>query len=264
MKFVVDNDLHIHSKLSSCSKHPEQTTERILQYAEENGIKTLCLTDHFWDENVEGASGWYAPQNFAHISCSKPLPQSKNVRFLFGCETELNRHLTVGVSAERYNEFDFIIIPTTHFHMKGYTLSEDEGADVKSKAQAWIKRLGAVLDMKLPFRKIGIAHLACGLIAPQREEYLEILKLLPEAEMKNLFDRAASLGVGIELNAGDMRFADDEAETVLKPFFEAKKCGCKFYCGSDAHTPANFENAKAIFERAVDMLGLTEEDKFII
>lgn len=50
MKFKVDHDLHIHSHLSSCSRDPEQTPERILQYAKENGFKTVCLTDHYWDK----------------------------------------------------------------------------------------------------------------------------------------------------------------------------------------------------------------------
>ena len=186
MGYIVDHDLHIHSQISSCSRDPEQTPERILRYAEENGLTTVCLTDHFWDETVEGASKWYTPQDYAHISAAKPLPQSDKVRFLFGCETELNRFMTVGVSRERYELFDFIIIPTTHFHMKGYTLFEEESANAQTRANAWVKRLDAVLDMDLPFHKVGIAHLTCGLIAPTREEYLEVLRLLPEEEMERL------------------------------------------------------------------------------
>lgn len=264
MKYVIDNDLHIHSKISLCSNDPEQTNERILEYAEKNGLKTICLTDHFWDETVEGASDWYERQNFAYISAAKPLPHSDNVRFLFGCETELNRFLTLGISKSRFDMFDFIIIPTTHFHMYGYTLSEDDAKDVQSRAAAWIRRLDTVLNMDLPFHKIGIAHLTCGLMAFTREEYIEILKLLPDKEMKRVFEKAAQVGVGIELNASDMNFADEEADVVLRPYRLAKKCGCKFYLGSDAHHPKKFDIAKAIFERAVDMLELEEEDKFII
>lgn len=264
MRYIVDHDLHIHSQISSCSRDPEQTPERILRYAEENGLTTVCLTDHFWDETVEGASKWYTPQDYAHISAAKPLPQSDKVRFLFGCETELNRFMTVGVSRERYELFDFIIIPTTHFHMKGYTLFEEEIANAQTRANAWVKRLDAVLDMDLPFHKVGIAHLTCGLIAPTREEYLEVLRLLPEEEMERLFKKAAELGVGIELNSGDMKFAEEEADIVLRPYRIAKSCGCKFYCGSDAHHPAGLDKAKAIFERAVDMLGLKEEDKIYL
>ena len=52
MRFKFDSDLHIHSKISLCSGDERQTGERILQYAKDNGLKTVCITDHFWDENV--------------------------------------------------------------------------------------------------------------------------------------------------------------------------------------------------------------------
>lgn len=264
MRYVVDNDLHIHSHISLCSCDPEQTNDRILQYAQENELNTICLTDHFWDETVEGASGWYSKQNYGHVEAAKPLPQSKGIRFLFGCETELNSSLTLGISKEKFDLFDFIIIPTTHFHMKGYTLSEEDASSAENRAKAWVKRFAAVLNMELPFSKIGIAHLTCGLIAPKREEYLEVLRLIPEDEMRELFIRAAKLGVGIELNSSDMNFAEGEADVVLRIYKIAKECGCKFYLGSDAHHPKGLDNAKAIFERSVEMLELTEDDKFII
>ena len=220
------------------------------------------MTDHFWDETVDGASNWYKPQNYQHIVESKPLPQVEGTRFLFGCETELNKNLSVGVSNDKYDLFDFIIIPTTHFHMKGYTITENEASSAENRAKAWIKRLDAVLNIDLPFHKVGIAHLTCGLIAPTREEYFEVLRLIPEDEMQRLFIRAAKLGVGIELNAGDMRIVDEE--TVLRIYKTAKECGCKFYLGSDAHHPKNFDNAKQIFERAVTLLELSEDDKFVV
>ena len=264
MKYMIDNDLHIHSKLSSCSGDPKQTNERILRYAEENGLRTICVTDHFWDENVEGASEWYRKQDYKHIAAAKPLPQGENVRFLFGCETELNKDLTLGISKEKFDLFDFIIIPTTHFHMKGYTLTEEQSADAKNRAKAWVERMDAVLEMDLPFHKTGLAHLTCGLMAPAREEYIEVLKLIPEKEMRRLFQKAATLGVGIELNAGDMNFAEEETDIILRPYRIAKQCGCKFYCGSDAHHPEDLDGAKAIFEKAAQLLELTETDKFII
>ena len=118
MKYIFDNDLHIHSKLSLCSNDPEQTPERILQYAKENNLKNICIADHFWDETVPGASGWYEPQNYAHISQSKPLPQADGINFMFGCETELDMNMTLGVSKENFDKFDFVVIPTTHLHKR--------------------------------------------------------------------------------------------------------------------------------------------------
>ena len=264
MKYIVDNDLHIHSCLSECSSDPEQNNERILQYALDNGIKTLCLTDHFWDETMKGASVWYEPQNYAHISHALPLPQHENVRFLFGCETELNSDLVVGVSKERYEKFDFVVVPTTHFHMKGYTITNEEGRDEEALARTWEKRLEAVLSMDIPFKKTGLAHLTCGLIAPERSMYLRVLELLDESEMHRLFVKAANVGVGIELNSSDMGYKDHERDYVLRPYRIAKEHGCKFYLGSDAHHPAGLDAAKERFLRGIEDLGLTEDDKFII
>ena len=63
MRFVFDNDLHIHSQISLCSKDPEQTTDAILQYAKDNCLKTIVLTDHFWDESIPDVTKFYTTQN---------------------------------------------------------------------------------------------------------------------------------------------------------------------------------------------------------
>lgn len=264
MRYAFDNDLHIHSKISLCSGVPEQTAERMLQYAKDNGLKTICVTDHHWDEDVPGATDWYEEQNYAWISQIKPLPTAEGIRFLFGCETELDKHMTLALTREHFDRFDFVIIPTTHMHMKGLTfdVEQDNPAD---KAVLWVKRLEAVLNMDLPFEKIGLAHLTCGLIMKSsRSEYLQVLEMISDEDMERLFTKAAKLGVGIEINCSDMQFADEEADIVLRPYRIAKKCGCKFYMGSDAHDPGYFDIAKQVFERAIDYLGLEESDKFVL
>ena len=268
MRYVFDNDLHIHSKLSLCSGDPEQTNERILQYARDNNLKTICLTDHFWDEKVSGvkdggASNWYEPQNFEHICKAKPLPQAEGIRFLFGCETEMDMCMNVGIAKDRFDEFDFVVIPTTHFHMRGFAIPKELDTP-EQKADFWMKKLNALLDMDLPFHKIGLAHLTCGLMYAERDKFLELINCLKTEELERVFAKAAKKGVGIELNSDDMNFKDEEAEIVLRPYKIAKAMGCKFYCGSDAHHPNGLDCAKDIFERAIDMLELTEEDKFHI
>ena len=206
-----------------------------------------------------------APQDFSHIAASRPLPQTDGVRFLWGCETDLRHDLTLGIPPSRYGEFDFIVIPTTHMHMTGFTITEENAASSEARARLWAERLDTLLSMRLPFHKIGLAHLACPLLNPSsHEDYIKTLDMIPSDEMHRLFKKAAVLGVGIELNAFDMKFSDDEAESVLRMFRIAKEEGCKFYLGSDAHHPAGLDNARKKFERAIDDLELTEEDKMII
>lgn len=261
MRYKFDHDLHIHSCLSACSKDPWQSPARILRYAQENGLHTICLTDHFWDSAIEGASRWYRPQDYAHICRAKPLPQAEGVRFLFGCETEVTRHNVLGISREVMDELDFIVIPTTHFHMRGFTISRRDARTAEGMAKNWIERLDHVLDMDLPFHKTGIAHLTCSAIGPGKKKLLNTINAIPVSEMERLFSKAARLGVGIELNSDEMEFSEEAAETILRPYRTAKDCGCKFYCGSDAHHPQRLNRAKAVFEKTIDRLELREEDK---
>lgn len=263
-RFILNQDLHLHSLLSACSRDPRQTAADILKAAKENGLSTICLTDHYWDSAVSGASDWYAPQNFDHISASRPLPQADGIHFLFGCETDLDQNMTLGLPSSRYDDFDFIVIPTTHLHMKGFTLSERDAESTSARARLWVERLDAVLQMELPFYKVGLAHLTCKLIGRTPQERLAVLDRIPQNEMERLFQKAATLGVGIELNMDDMTFSDEEADSVLRIFRTARNAGCKFYTASDSHHPEHFDAYRPIMERAIDLLGLCETDKFCI
>lgn len=257
MKFRIDHDLHIHSMLSTCSSDPEQTAAAILAYGEQNGYSTLCLTDHMWDSAVPGASKWYLPQTFAHISATLPLPQSEKTRFLFGCETDMDRHFTIGISPSVVEKLDFIIVPTTHLHMNGFTLEGDEGAE--ERAALWSSRFDALLDSDLPFHKVGVAHLTTGLIWKGRSA--EVLEKITDDEYHRLFEKASKKGIGIELNMQLPKMDERTAQLNLRAYRIAKEEKCRFYLGSDAHHPRNLEAAPKIFEMIVDLLDLTEDDK---
>lgn len=171
--------------------------------------------------------------------------------------------MTLAIEKKSFDKFDFVVIPTTHWNAKGLTITDDIVTSTQ-KAEYWFKRLDAVLDMDLPFYKIGIAHLVCGLIDPSREKLLEIISILDRDRLYAIFKNAAEKGVGIELNSDDMSYSKDEKDIILKPFIIAKEAGCKFYFGSDAHHPETLDAAKGIFEKAIDDLGLDETDKFEI
>ncbi len=267
MKFKYDHDLHIHTHLSACSGDKRQTPEYILEYARTNKLHTVAVTDHYWDRTVPTPSPWYEPQNFDNIVNSCPLPSYDGVKFLFGCETDMNRELTIGIPKERYNDFGFIIVPTTHMHMKGFTIYPEDADSEARKSLLWVKRLEALLNSDMPFNKVGVAHLACPLIfksAEGRGRYLKTLELIPGVEMERLFAMAKERGVGIELNSADLSFSDSETDTVLRMFKIAKNQGCKFYLGTDAHHPEDFKDAYEIFDRAITLLDLKESDKFDI
>ena len=152
MRFVYDHDLHIHSQLSLCSGDPAQNPARILQYAKDNNLKKIVLTDHYWDERIPGASGWYQKQNTEWTSQWGPLPQEDGIQFLFGAETDMAADGTIGVDRKTMERLDFVIVPTTHLHMGGFTCRGDE--DEIERGRLWVSRyehllrLGELYGMK--------------------------------------------------------------------------------------------------------------------
>lgn len=262
MKFKFDHDYHIHSQLSLCSGDSGQTAQRLLEYAKVNNFKKLCVTDHYWDENVPGASDWYKPQNFSHINEINPLPEGGRIQFDFGCETDLDKHLTLGISKKMMDKFKFIVIPTTHLHMLGFTIDEAD-RPLERRAAKYCERLRAVLDMDLPFYKIGIAHLTCPLLAPDNwQDHIDVINMISSDEFSDIFKAAADKKVGIELNFNLARYTKEDAECILRPYRIAAAAGCKFYIGSDAHHPAVLTAAKERFEKIIDALHLEQEQKF--
>ena len=262
MKYNIDHDYHLHTMLSQCSSDPEQTPERILKYAKDMGYRRVIITDHFWDESVPGASDWYARYHkYSDISKWLPLHKDDDVELLFGCETDMDKNGVIGISCERCDSFDFIIVSTTHLHMKGFTIEDEDCDRTDHLVEAWIKRFDTLLNADLPFHKVGIAHLTTACRAIKNNAYLEVIERLPEDELVRLFTKAAKIGIGIEINGCDFSVPEEWIKTVLRPYHIAKRCGCKFYLGTDAHKPKEFASYEGLL-KAVDLLGLTEDDKF--
>lgn len=266
MKYLIDHDYHIHSHLSTCSQDEGQTPLAMLEYARDNNLRKICITDHYWDSAVKcntAYNWWYERQNFEHISEVLPLPHCEGIEFIFGCETDMDSDYNVGIPEERFGDFGFIIVSTTHFHHM--TGPEWENPSNRELAQLWIKRMDELLKKDLPFNKVGIAHPACSLINQKsRNDYIETLDLIGSDELERIFTKVAKLGAGVEINMDDMKFSEDEKDSVLRMFRIAKKCGCKFYLGGDVHEREYFKNCTSVFEKAVDMLELNEDDKFEI
>jgi len=262
MKYQIDHDYHIHSYLTPCAGHPPaQNAENILAYGKRMGMKHLCITDHFWDsENVSPMeSAWFKNYGYPYVSRILPLPADEECKLHLGCETDMDLFFNVGVSDKLYDKLEFIIVATSHLHAPGWTVREDN-TSVADRAAIYMERNHKLLDMDLPFRKVGLAHPTCELIDYKcTGSYLDILNYVTDKEYRELFSRAAAVGMGIELN---MTLEEASQEAALRPYRIAKDCGCKFYLGSDAHTPGGLEGARERFEIMINALELSENDKF--
>ena len=261
MRYIADHDFHIHSTVSLCCKDEKQTPERILQYAKDNGYKSVCLTNHFWDENVESEAEWHEAHRFNNLISVLPLPQDSEVKLLLGAETDIDYNNVLGISDERMQMLDFVVVATTHLHLAGNTVKTAIKTPEEA-AEAWINKFEALLNMELPWHKIGIAHLTCGHIL--KGQTPNVISLLSDECLYSFFSESARKGLGIELNMKTLFMSQEEKEILLRPYYIAKDCGCKFYLGSDSHKTQALETAKENFENVITLLGLSEKDKFLL
>ena len=269
MRYIVDHDFHIHTGGSMCSGDPNQTPGRILQYAIDEGFSAVALTDHFWDETVPMPQGGWGPdfynsQNWPHICKQLPLPGHDGIRFLFGAEVDMTLDYTVGVSAERLEQMDFLLISLSHFHMIDFTISAADAATPEGRARVLLDKMEVLFSRDLPWHKISLAHLTGPKLGGGDPNFhCEVLRLLQGERLTALFKKAAALGVGIELNTGTFHFGtDEEREAVIAFYALAKECGCKFTFGSDEHKSKGFAYHHQRAQDMADALGLEETDIF--
>ncbi|NLF21620.1 MAG: PHP domain-containing protein [Lentisphaerae bacterium] len=262
MSTFVTHDYHFHSTLSACCHDECMRPETVLAHAAEHGFEEICLTDHLWDPDVPGASSWYRPQGIRHVRSALPLPRHERVRFFFGCETEYCGGGKLGLSRAHFDEFDFVVIPTTHMHMRGFVRPEAVVTEAQM-VELYVDRLEELVRLDLPWNKVGIAHLTCNLLFKEGDVGA-ILRQLDEARLLRVFDRLARTGAGIELNASSLAGWQADPDTWLRPYRLAKRAGCRFYSASDAHVLENLGQIAAVIPGVVAALALTERDRYRI
>ncbi len=263
MRYMLDHDMHIHSYLSPCSQDPEQTAQAILDYGKRMGYKHIVLTDHFWDSSVPCASDTW--EGFENINKALPLPQAEGITFHFGCEADMDRYSVVGLNQKNLDKFDFIIVPINHLHCPWAKVQKGK-MDNKEQAVILAQRFWNLTQLNLPFHKVGLAHITWDGLAgcsPVWSDHIDILNYISDDRWRMLFNETAKKGMGVELNVDIKLYAEgNERESMLRPYRIAKECGCKFYFGSDAHHPFEFDDLPERAEYFIDKLGLTEDDKF--
>ena len=258
---LVDHDLHVHTFLSACSSDEQATPERMIARAAEAGLRTLGFADHMWDSRVPGASDWYRPQTFEHISRVREQmsDDTGGVRVLFGCETEYCGGGKVGISREVAEQLDFVLVPASHFHMKGFV--EPPGIDGPGDVAAlMVERFNEVVELGLA---TGVAHPfeTCG----YGDRTDEILARISDGQLLDCFGRAAERGVSIEITtnffpllaAGGASGPHDAS--YLRVLSLAKRAGCLFHFASDAHQLARIGEVLSL-DPLARTLGITRDD----
>ena len=237
---MVYEDLHIHTSLSSCAK-PTAHADGYIEKARGMGLTLVAFTDHMWDSAVVGASPWYAPQNFKHISQLRPsLPENVGgMRILFGCETECDMHGTVAISRETAQQLDIILVPNSHTHMRGFVMPE-ECAETSEKHGAFMVR--HFLDIASSPVADLITAIPHPFAAVGAENHEEILSTISDAALEECVFAAREKNIALEINTSVFHGMSDEHLAVceyIRLFDIARRAGCRFTIGSDSHDIAS-------------------------
>lgn len=256
------SDLHVHSYYSPCAHGVDETTqplaapERLIRRAQALGLTEIVFTDHFVeDPTAPGMVLFYKGSGPAIIRSLKdelsrlPLPSGLDV--YVGCETETLSTEWVGVGPETAAQLDFILAPTTHYHLPGVPQPRSWApADV---ADHMLTMLDAVAAM--PWID-AIAHPFA-----ERESLIGDLRAIYEAmETSRLCDvlgRLAHNGIALEVNGSC--FGSDALPHYGTVYGEivglARKVGLRFTYGSDAHDfrLLGFSSAAEMWLRTVQL-----------
>lgn len=255
----IQHDFHIHTKLSLCANETA-TVDNYLEIAKNIGLKKLGFSNHFWDTNIEGASEFYKPQDYQHLLQIKPelkKATTGDIQLYFGCEAEYDPyHHGVAITEETAERFDYILVPNSHTHSmmpKDYFMSYPKIVDFMIQAYEEIIDSNVsryITAMAHPFQAYGIPN------------DFNLIDMISDDIFHRLFEKTANKNIAFEINVSSMRNkTTDEIETCpqIRMFKIAKKCGCKFLFGSDAHS-TEYHNAYSNTDVLAELLDLQTND----
>lgn len=268
-KMKIRHDIHTHTLFSTCCEDPEATMAAFVREAHELGHKVIGISNHLWDEKVSGASYWYFLQPIKYgLEAKYAIPaDTKGVKVLFGIESEFcGMSDTLGLLAETAKQFDYVLIPHSHTHMKNFVIPDD--SDVKAARETVRERLAAAfpeLSSDLIGRMsgcLGRVDLIPSIKQPEIDyaQYLADFmhdsfdKLLAHPEFVKLSNTVPTLvahpfavcGESTEISQASKRKLD--RDRLFEQFRKAAKMNVAMDVNISAYTPINgsYENDEMV------------------
>ncbi len=259
-------DLHIHTYLSDCADRNNAQPADYLKEAEKAGLLAIGFADHAWDKAVPGASPWYQKQPFERLKSTKEELEGiqSPVKVFFGAETEYADGV-LGVSAEAAQHLDYIIVPHSHTHMKGFVLPAGRESP-KEHAKYLLESFYNLCSHPNRDLFFGVAH-PFHPVGASFEESREIFSHITDRDLEECMAVSKQNGVYLELNtSGFSKIADEDIKDhhYSRVVYIAKEAKNRFFYGSDKHRVVPFGNPDRFFDmgKIIGLLGLQESDFF--
>jgi histidinol phosphatase-like PHP family hydrolase len=230
------------------------------------GLETIGFADHVWVNPEWAPSQWYRPQGAGQIEkLRNDLAATESpLRALVGCEAETIAPGRFGITPAFAESLDFVLLACDHFHMTGF-VEQPTSRTPRAVAEHLLRFFCSAVQSGLadiiphPFYPCGFLDLYDAAIAA-----------IPDEEFLEAFGLAAECGVAVEITAaffppsqgGYPDRPEFSPDTPLRALQLARRAGCRFSLGSDAHQPDQMNRLPRL-KYFLDTLSLTPKDLWL-
>ena len=235
-------DTHVHTYYSPCGRkvdenqHPLASPEQYLDRAETLGLEALIFTDHFYEWPAAPAAPQFYKGSDLGIIRNLQLELERleappECQIYVGCETETVSVAQVGISPHTAACLDFVLVPTTHYHLSG--VPQPKTFKPEDVAEHMLTMLESVV------RKEWVDAVAHPFAEKESliGNLLRIYETMDKGRLRDILGLAAENGVALEINGSSVTSSDlpHYAEVYTEVVKLAKPLGVRFTFGSDAH-----------------------------
>lgn len=260
------SDLHVHTNRSLCAPRTTEAASYV-PYCKEEGIRVVGISNHVYPTDIVQSGGFPQYDRLSILTSIRPeldaLTAETGIRFLMGCE--IDYFPCVGrpyISPEESVAFDYVMIAASHLLNYTYMYTDYDLGNPDVVRRLMIDRFMAACDLSYPV-PMAICHPLYPICSPHQAA---ILDGISDACLNECFSKAAERGISMEIHACLYRHDtplnnEGLSDRFLRLLTEAKRCGCKFHLGSDAHSHEAFMGGvHDRLRRAAEIIGMTEDD----
>lgn len=236
-KITIKEDWHIHTHFSGCSNDPEQNAQNICNIAAELNLNVIGFADHLW-QNPDRTT-W--PKDLKNTNAeiiarlreeiaNADIPDGLQV--FLGAEAEMTGMNQFSITKDFAESLDFVLMPHNHIHQsyieKPSEITAASITDFLLDRFAVCAKSDLADIMAHPMLSFGFMEL-----------FADGMMNCSEQKMIDIYGLAAERNIFFELNSDCFTQIKTAAqhEAVLKIINCAKRAGCRFTYGSDAHHP---------------------------
>ena len=259
-------DCHLHTYYSPCGRKvdecnlPVARPELYLQQAARIGLQAMVFADHFvQNPAARGMIQFYKGSGPAILASLRSelerLTPPDGCEIYVGCETETLSTEWVGVDAAYSEKVDFVLVPTTHYHLPG-----------SPQPASWAPQ--DVADHMLTMLEAVVGKPWLDSVAHPLSESEEIVgdlraiyEMMDRGRLSDILGLAGENGVALEVNGAALRSSGSPnySQVYAEVVRLAKARGVRFTYGSDAHDYRNL-GITAATEAWLSDVGLSRAD----